>query len=316
MAKTLIGVFDDKTSAQNAVRALQAEGVPTNHIQLMDNSQAAEAPKDDIPWTERIANWFDSLFDDDDDKVHASHYAEAWRRGHYIVVADVESFMVDRAVTVMNANGAVDIKRRAEQWKNTGYTGAFDRAANPYTPEQRTRELGAYQTQPMAGQLANQQTTSQNLAEQQAIPVVQEELAVGKRIVQRGGVRVHSYVQERPVEEQLRLREERIKVQRVPVNRPATAADMAFRERTVDMKAMGEEPVVEKRARVVEEVIVGKEVEHREQTIKETVRRKDVQVEALPNAATSTPVSTTTTTKTGNGPRSVRTQNTQPESRR
>ena len=315
MAKTLIGVFDDKTSAQNAVRALQAEGVPTNHIQLMDNSQAAtEVSKEDIPWTERIAHWFDSLFEDDDDKVHANHYAEAWRRGHYIVVADVESFLVDRAVTVMNANGAVDIKRRAEQWKNTGYTGTFDRAATPYTPEQRTRELSAYQTQPMASQRANQQTTSQNLTEQQAIPVVQEELAVGKRVVQRGGVRVHSYVQERPVEEQLRLREERIKVQRVPVNRPATPADMAFKERTVDMKAMGEEPVVEKRARVVEEVIVGKEVEHRDQTIKETVRRKDVQVEALPNAATTTPVSTTT--KTGNGPRSVRTQNTQPESRR
>ena len=304
MAKTLIGVFDDKASAQNAMRQLQAEGVQTNHMRLMDNSQATtDVSKDraDIPWTEKIANWFDSLFDDDDDRRHASHYAEAWRRGHYILTVDVDSHLVDRAVAIMNANGAADIEKRAGQWKDTGYTGAFDRTAKPYTPEQRARELATYQQR-------------QQLADKQAIPVVQEELAIGKRVVQRGGVRIHSYVHEWPVEEVIRLREERVKVQRVPVNRPATPADMAFKERTVDVNAMGEEAVVEKRARVVEEVVVGKEVEQRDQTIKDKVRRKDVQVENIPTPAT-TP-STKTTTKTATEPTSVRTQKTQPESRR
>jgi len=314
MAKTLIGVFDDKASAQNAMRALQAEGVSANHVHLVDSSEAttgASKDNDGIPWTEKVARWFDSLFDDDADRKHADTYAEAWRRGHYILMVDVESNLIDRAVAVLNSYGAVDIQRRAAEWKNTGYTGTFDRTAKPYTQEQRTRELATYQrqqTQQPQAMTSNQATTGN-----QAIPVVQEELAVGKRVVQRGGVRIHSYVQERPVEEVVRLREERVKVQRVPVNRPANAADMAFKEQTVDVKAMGEEAVVEKRARVVEEVFVGKEVEQRNQTIKETVRRKDVQVENIP---TTTPTKTAKTA-TSTGPASGRTRKTdQPDSRR
>src|SRR5690606_3357918 len=122
-----------------------------------------------------------------------------------------------------------------------GYTG-FDRDARPYTPEERQRELATYQ---------QQNAYTKNVAQGDvAMPVVQEELSVGKRVVQRGGVRVHSYVQERPVEEIVRLREERIDVQRRPVNRAATGEDLAFKNRSVDVTAVGEEPIVQKQARV------------------------------------------------------------------
>lgn len=42
-----------------------------------------------------------------------------------------------------------------------------------------------------------------------------------------------------------------------------------------------EEPVVAKTARIVEEVRVGKEVREREETIEDTLRRKDVEVQRL-----------------------------------
>lgn len=269
MAKTLVGVFDDMTSAQNVVRELHGLGVAPHHVRLVNNSETrADGDADDTSWTDKVSNWFSSLFDDDDDaRTHAHHYAEAWRRGHYLVVADVESTQVDAVVTVMNRYGTVDLNQRAEHWKSTGYTGTFDRTAQPYTAEQRASELASY---------TNRQAAT-------AIPVVQEELAVGKRVVQRGGVRIHSYVEERPVHEVVQLREERINVQRRPVNRPVTAADAAFQERTIEVSATGEEAVVEKRARVVEEVTVGKEVEQREQVVDETVRRKDVRVEQVPS---------------------------------
>jgi len=319
MAKTLIGVFDDKASAENAMRALETEGVPANHIHLMDNSETTASNEGDgVPWTEKVARWFDSLFEDDADKVHADTYKEAWRRGHYIVSADVESSLVDRAIAVMNSYGTVDVEQRAAEWRSTGYTGKYDRRAKPYTADQRAYELATYQTQPKMVSKASSghraTTGDQAMTGAQAIPVVQEELRVGKRVVQRGGVRVHSYLQERPVEEVVRLREERVNVQRVPVDRPATAADMAFKNQTVDVTAMAEEPVVEKRARVVEEVRIGKEVDQRQETIKETVRRKDVKVENIPIPADTASTKTTTTTT---GPASARTRSTnQPESRR
>lgn len=113
-----------------------------------------------------------------------------------------------------------------------------------------------------------------------SIPVVEEEVKIGKREVQRGGVRVFKRVSEIPVEEDVTLREERVVVERVPVNKPASAADLgAFKEGTAEFKERGEEAVVGKTARVVEEVRIGTEVGERKERIKEKVRKTGVEVE-------------------------------------
>lgn len=271
MSRTIVGVFDESAAANKAASELRASGIPDNHVQVKSNGEvrAAGSKAAEPSWTEKIVNFFESMFDDESDKRHAHTYAEAWRRGHDLVVADIENDRVDAAVAIMNRNGAIDIERRAEQWKKTGYSGSYDRSAAPYTAEQRANELGA---------MKREQT--------EAIPVVQEEMAIGKQVVQRGGVRIHSYVKERPVEEVVRLREERVNVVRRPVDRPATDADMTFQERTVNVTAQGEEAVAQKRARVVEEVVVGKDVQQREETVRDTVRRKDVDVENIEGTRT------------------------------
>lgn len=115
-----------------------------------------------------------------------------------------------------------------------------------------------------------------------AIPVVQEQLKVGKREVQRGGVRVFSRVVETPVNESIGLREEHVNVQRRTVDEPISSADStAFKEQSIEMRETAEEAVVEKSARVVEEVMINKEVSQREQQIHDTVRHTEVEVEQL-----------------------------------
>ncbi|MDX6269991.1 MAG: hypothetical protein QOD28_1214 [Acidobacteriota bacterium] len=116
---------------------------------------------------------------------------------------------------------------------------------------------------------------------QTTIPVVEEELKVGVREVERGGVRVESRVEEKPVTEEVQLREERVHVERRPVDRPVTNADAAFREGTLEVTERAEEAVVSKTARVVEEVVVGKQVEEHTETINDTVRRTDVDVQEV-----------------------------------
>jgi uncharacterized protein (TIGR02271 family) len=113
------------------------------------------------------------------------------------------------------------------------------------------------------------------------IPVVEEELEVGKREVERGGVRVESRVEERPVEKEVHLREERVHVERRPVDRPVTEGDKAFREGTFEVTERAEEAVVAKTARVVEEVVVGKQVEEHTETVRDTLRRTDVDVQEV-----------------------------------
>jgi uncharacterized protein (TIGR02271 family) len=125
------------------------------------------------------------------------------------------------------------------------------------------------------GEMLNEQRTT-------AIPVVQEDLKVGKREVQRGGVRVFSRVVETPVNESINLREEHVSVERRPVDQPISTADStAFKEQSIEMREKAEEAVVQKSARVVEEVVVGKEASQRQENISDTLRHTEVQVESL-----------------------------------
>jgi stress response protein YsnF len=117
------------------------------------------------------------------------------------------------------------------------------------------------------------------------VQVIKEDLVVGKRAVEQGGVRVTSHVVETPVEQQVSLHEERVVVDRRPINRPLTgvAAD-AFRERTLAATARSEEAVVGKEARVVEEIGLRKEAADRIEPVRDTVRETKVDVEQVPGS--------------------------------
>ena len=122
-----------------------------------------------------------------------------------------------------------------------------------------------------------------------AIPVVEEQLQVGKRQVESGGVRVQTTQTERPVEASVNLREEHVNVERHRVDRPATAADLnqPGRNAAIEVTATSEVPVVAKEARVVEEVVVNKEATERTETVRDSVRKTDVKVEKLDADTTS-----------------------------
>jgi uncharacterized protein (TIGR02271 family) len=119
------------------------------------------------------------------------------------------------------------------------------------------------------------------------LQVVEERLRVGKRQVEQGGVRVSTQVTDLPVQTQVQLREEHVDVVRRPVDRSATPAELAgMADRTVDVIERAEVAMVNKEARVVEEVVVKRDVAERNQVIHETVRHTDVEVRDIKPAAT------------------------------
>lgn len=111
----------------------------------------------------------------------------------------------------------------------------------------------------------------------QTIPVIQEELQVGKREVETGGIRLKSRIIETPVEESINLREEKVSVVRTPVDRRADSADI--KEGSIELTETAEVPVVSKQARVVEEISLNKDVTEKEKTISDTVRNTEVDIE-------------------------------------
>jgi stress response protein YsnF len=73
----------------------------------------------------------------------------------------------------------------------------------------------------------NQAASADRSSEEETIPVVREELEIGKEEVERGGIRLRSRVVERPVEETVNLREENVNIERTPVDRPASEGTCA-----------------------------------------------------------------------------------------
>jgi uncharacterized protein (TIGR02271 family) len=245
------------------------------------------------------------LFNADEDR-EVSPYAEAVRRGGAVVKVEVdEDTQVDGARAALEAAGAVDIEERASQWRASGWQeGTSLRSEEPssmsasqgsaQTRSKRPAAVsdmpGRASTAPTAAADPSAETSASSRfadrADEQGaegvVPVVKEELQVGKRAVQQGGVRVFARTVETPVSESVELRSERAEVQRRPVDRPATDADLQkAADRVIEMNEMAEEPVVSKQARVVEEVSVGKRTERRTEQVGDTVRSTDVQVQSL-----------------------------------
>jgi uncharacterized protein (TIGR02271 family) len=217
----------------------------------------------------------------------AGYYAEGIRRGSTLVsVRTEDEMMIDRAVNIFERHNAVDIDRRVADWRQAGWTG-YDPNAKPLSTEEPVRHTAPssppVSTPTRPAMTAQTPTITQRAGEKETtIPIVEEEVQIGKRAVSRGGVRVYSRMVEKPVEEQVQLRDETVKVERRPVNRPAEEADLtAFKEGAVEVRETDEEAVVAKRARVVEEVAVSKEVSQHTETISDKVRRTEVEVEKL-----------------------------------
>ncbi|MDQ3711354.1 MAG: YsnF/AvaK domain-containing protein [Acidobacteriota bacterium] len=272
MSTTLVGIFDDYTAAQRAVQQLSQAGIKQGDISIARNdggkgytTYGGANSKDYTTGTsigDKISNFFDGIFGTDINDDERGVYAESVRRGSTIVVVNTDDNMVDRAADVLNSAGAVDVDRRHAQYRTSGYK-QFDRQAPLYNEEQTRTETQNYANQ---GEVA--------------LPVIEEQINLGKRVVQRGGVRVHTRVTERPVEGKINLHEENVTVDRRSVDRAASDADFAaVKEGDFTVTTKAEVPVVSKEANVVEEVIVGKNVTQREETVRDTVKRSDVEVE-------------------------------------
>jgi hypothetical protein len=94
-------------------------------------------------------------------------------------------------------------------------------------------------------------------------------------------------VTEQPVEQEVHLRDERVTVERRPVDRPATERDFAaFKEGTIEVAETHEEPVVAKQAHVVEEVVIDRDVQEHTEMVRDTVRGTDVDVEPIGTEST------------------------------
>jgi uncharacterized protein (TIGR02271 family) len=261
--KTVVGLYQDKTTANQVVQALVNYGISQDIVNLTTGT--ANHDLSSTLTSEGVA------------VTEAEAYAEGVRQGGSLVSVQVDDDETNDVVSIMNRYQPLDVHNlSASSTKaTTQQTAAKTPSSQRAIDKQSTKVAGKSQQ-------------SLNERGDMSIPIVEEELNVGKRQVEQGGVRVHTRIEEQPVEQQVTLHKEEVHVERRPVNRVADASDLnAFKEGSFELKETAEEAVVEKRARVVEEVVIKKDTSDRTETLRDTVRKTKVDVDQTGTSAST-----------------------------
>ena len=115
--------------------------------------------------------------------------------------------------------------------------------------------------------------------ERDALRLAKENVEIGKRQVNDGAVRLRRYTVEDEVAEDVSLYDQHAEVFRRAVDEPAYLNDVDWSDKTVEVEESHEVPTVAKTARVKEEVGLRGEETARVETVKDSVRRQEVEVE-------------------------------------
>lgn len=141
------------------------------------------------------------------------------------------------------------------------------------TSQQRSSSQPSSQTQSRV--TSSKTTSTQNST---SMPIIEERMQVGKREVQGETTRLQKRTVEKPVEQQVTLHDENVRVERRSIDRPVTDADKAFQDKTIEMVETKEVPMVSKQSRVTGEVALKKDMQERTETVGGTVRSTQVDV--------------------------------------
>ena len=275
MSHTVVGIFNNADEARKAVDELANRGFDRSNIDYASGSDYnTDENRNDNE--NGISRFFKNLFEDKDER---DRYTRVARNGCVVTVHTQSPGEARKASDLLDEYGAVNVdeKDRDYRMENSNNTD-YNYSNRPNRNVDEVTEKDMYNTQPNK---ATDDTYFKNTdKETRKMPVVEENLEVGKKVVETGGVRLRSRIIEKPVEETIRLREEHVNVERTKVNRKATDADFDnFKDETMEVREHGEVPVINKNAKVVEEVSVNKTVNEREETVRDKVRRKEVDVE-------------------------------------
>jgi len=247
---TIVAVYDTPAHAELAIADLTAAGIPASSIQHYAGDSAEGALAHDE--TESKGGFWAWLTGEETTSEHHAVYDHSMRSGSTVVTVVAEDHDSDKISTILEDHAPIDLEERASQ-----YAGAssMSTASTGYTAPA---------------------TAAATATGEEALSLSEETLQVGKRAVDAGSTRIRRYTVERPVSEQVQLRDETVSVFR----RPATGAAVsdAFTDKTIEMKQTREEAVVGKTAHVVEEVVLQKGTQERVETIHDTVRKEEVEV--------------------------------------
>jgi uncharacterized protein (TIGR02271 family) len=264
----IVTLYDTAEHAEAARRNLEAAGFPPSDISSINNktlSIAGDKLRDPGLWHR--------FFGRDIQQYEAALYGRSVEAGGTVLTIRVPETDVARATAILNAHQSVDVLKRAEQQgliKTTATTST--KPAIAAMPVTRT------EVPPVA---ATRSTTNLATDAEEVLALAEERLNVGKRVIQDGATRIRRFVTETPVEAQVTLHEEHARVLRRAITDANYTRNLDWTDKTIEITETAEEPVVTKSAHVAEEVVIQREGSDHVKTVRDKVRRQEVEVEHL-----------------------------------
>jgi len=298
----LVAIYPTVEEARRVSDRLLAEGLNPADVRLTDATTRTSGDYvEREPRRER--GFFDWLFASDVPDYDRDRYTTYLNENRAAVSVRVpDQSWHDRVIAIMEEFNPIDIEEDGRMVTTehvatgastvgaTSMPAAGTTARTDYATTART-DLGTTARTDMGTRARTDMTRER----EEVIPVVKEELEVGKRATERR-YRVKSYVIEHPVEKTVTVRDERVEIEHRPITR--AGADLRMpQEREIEVVERHEEPFAEKRVTGAEEIVVRKEVVERPETVRGTVRETKVDVEKEP-VATATGTTRTTTDRT------------------
>ncbi len=274
--QTIVAVYDTPAHAELAVQDLLKAGVPESavHRHAQEGSYAGSAISPAARETEGTGFW-SNLFGGEPDH-DTTVYDRSVSSGSTAVTVKVADEHVEKVTQILEQHSPIDIDERA------GSYGLSQTTTTPREPLVGAAPVAAATTATDGGK----------------IQLSEETLAVGKRVLNRGTTRIRRFVVETPVEEEIRLRDEKVTIERRPVTDGRAVPDASWTDKTIELTESAEEAVVSKTARVKEEIDLRKVATERTETVRDTVRREDVEITKVPGDKTGSTYDTSTR-KTG-----------------
>ena len=265
--ETVVAVFDTAAHAEAAIKALRAEGFADADISLFDEARL-KAGKAAIAAGVREAGLWHRLFGRDVHQHEAAVYGQTIQEGGVVVSARVLDSEEAHAIAILDLHRPVDVHDRA-------VTSGIAPAAHVAAIE---KKLDAVPLAP-----AQQVAVSPKLAaaHDEVLRLAEEQLQVGKQMVETGRTRVRRFVTERAVSADVNLHEEHAEVLRRAVTDPKFVGDIDWADREIEMVESAEHALVSKTARVVEEVGLKKIGTDHVETVHDKLRRQQVEIERV-----------------------------------
>jgi stress response protein YsnF len=273
---SLVAVYESRAHAERARDRLMQLGIPATDIRLSADSGTERLE------SEHRSGFWDWLFGEDIPEHDRSWYDTNLRGGRTAVSVLVrDEAERGRVAEVLEEFDPIDFDHTsAVSTAETSVAGRVGSVAGSRTAAAGSMSTGAVAPTPLAGTTppagADRGVSSER---DQVIPVVKEELDVGKRASERR-YRIRTYVVERPVEETVTLRDERVVIEHRPVAGERAVGGVELpQEREYEVIERHEEPVVSKQTRRVEDIVVRREAEERTEVVRDTVRETKVDVD-------------------------------------